>query len=49
MVRHVEMDRTVTLAQQLEDGGRPVLLVSKFDVPPEDVDRFLAFWAEDAQ
>jgi heme-degrading monooxygenase HmoA len=50
MVQLVEMDRTVTLAQQLEDAaGGPVILVNKFDVPQEDINQFLAFWEEDAK
>jgi heme-degrading monooxygenase HmoA len=42
------MDRSVTLAQQLEEPGGPVLLVNKFDVDASDVDQFLAAWADDA-
>jgi deazaflavin-dependent oxidoreductase (nitroreductase family) len=49
MLQLTEMDRTVTLAQQLEDSGGPVILVNKFDVPPDDVDRFIAAWTQDAQ
>jgi heme-degrading monooxygenase HmoA len=48
MVRMSEMDRRVTLAQQLEEAGGPVVLVNKFDVDPDEVERFLAAWAEDA-
>jgi heme-degrading monooxygenase HmoA len=43
-----EMDRTVTLAQQLQDPGGPVFLVNKFELNPEDVEAFLAAWADDA-
>jgi heme-degrading monooxygenase HmoA len=49
MVQLVEMDRRVTLAEQLADGAGPVILVNKFDVPPAEVDQFLASWAEDAR
>lgn len=42
------MDRTVTLADQLEDEGGQVVLVNTFVVPPEDADRLLAVWATDA-
>jgi heme-degrading monooxygenase HmoA len=48
MMQLVEMDRSVSLVSQLEDHGGPVLLVNKFDVNAEDVDQFLAAWAEDA-
>ena len=44
-----EMDRRVTLAQQIENAGDgPVILVNKFDVAPDDISQFLTSWAEDA-
>ena len=48
MPRFVEMDRTVTLADQLKDEGGAVVLVNTFVAPPEDVDQLLAAWAADA-
>jgi heme-degrading monooxygenase HmoA len=48
MIRMEEMDRSVTLAQQIEESGGPVLLVNRFDVDAADVDEFLAAWADDA-
>jgi heme-degrading monooxygenase HmoA len=48
MPKFVEMDRTVTLADQLTDEGGAVVLVNTFVVPPEDADRLLAAWAADA-
>lgn len=48
MPKFIEMDRTVTLADQLKDEGGPVILVNTFVVPPEDADRLLAVWAADA-
>jgi hypothetical protein len=44
-VAHViEMDRHVTLAQQLEGAGDgPVILINKFDVPPHDIEQFLTW------
>jgi heme-degrading monooxygenase HmoA len=48
MPRFVEMDRTVTLADQLKDEGGAVVLVNTFVAPPEDADRLLAAWAADA-
>lgn len=49
MIKVEEMDENVKLDQQLEgkDGG-PVILINVFNAKPEDVDRILAAWAEDA-
>ena len=44
-----EMDRTVTIAEQLEDGGEPVILVNTLVVAPEDADAMLAAWTRDAE
>jgi heme-degrading monooxygenase HmoA len=49
MVKFIEMDRTVTLADQLKDEGGAVVLVNTFVVPPEDADRLLAAWTADAE
>jgi len=49
VVQLTEMDRNVSLTQQLEDAGGPVLLVNKFDVAADEVDQFLAAWADDAK
>ena len=49
MLKMVEMDENVTLAAQLEEeGGRPVILINRFNVKPEDVDSLLKAWAADA-
>ena len=48
MVKLVELDPHVTVFQQMEDEGGPVILINKFEVTPEDVDQFLAAWATDA-
>src|SRR5215210_1223398 len=51
MLKMVEMDENVTLAAQLEeqkDSGRPVILINKFNVKPEDADSLLKAWAADA-
>ena len=48
MPKFVEMDRTVTLADQLKDEGGAVVLVNTFVAPPEDVDQLSAAWAADA-
>ena len=48
MPHFAEMDRTVTLADQLEDDGGPVVLVNTFVVSLEDADRLVDVWAIDA-
>jgi heme-degrading monooxygenase HmoA len=50
MLKMVEMDENVTLAAQLEEhsDGRPIILINKFNVKPEDVDQLLNAWAADA-
>ena len=48
MPSFAEMDATITLADQLEDDGGPVVLINTFTVAAEDVDRLLAAWTDDA-
>jgi heme-degrading monooxygenase HmoA len=52
MLKMVEMDEHVTLAEQLEeeqkDSGRPIILINKFNVKPKDVDQMLKAWTADA-
>jgi heme-degrading monooxygenase HmoA len=48
MASLVEMDPNVTVFEQIHDNGGPVVLINKFNVNPEDVDRFLSAWAADA-
>lgn len=48
MPKFVEMDPTVTLAAQLADDGGPVILINTFVVPPEDADKLLEAWSNDA-
>jgi heme-degrading monooxygenase HmoA len=44
-----EMDERVTYMQQLqEDRGGPVVLINVFNVTPEDAERLLEAWADDA-
>ena len=44
-----EMDEHVTYMQQLqEDDGGPVVLINQFNVEPEDAERLLEVWADDA-
>jgi heme-degrading monooxygenase HmoA len=44
-----ELDATVTYAQQLQEDRGPVVLINVFNVAPEEVDRFLEVWADDAE
>ena len=43
-----EMDERVSFREQLQQETGPVVLINTFTVPPEDADRLLAVWAEDA-
>jgi heme-degrading monooxygenase HmoA len=43
-----EMDERVSFMQQLQAGDGPVVLINQFNVAPDDVDRFLEVWADDA-
>ena len=48
MPKFVEMDRAVTLAEQLKTDEGPVVLINTFVVSSEDKDRFLETWSSDA-
>ena len=49
MPRFVEMNATVTLADQLrDDTNDPVVLINTFVVPDEDADALLNTWSCDA-
>jgi hypothetical protein len=44
MLKRVEMDERVTTAAQAEEvkeDNEPVILINKFNVKPEEVDKFL--------
>ena len=43
-----EMDKNVTISEQLKEGGGPVILVNVFTVDPKEADHLLAAWADDA-
>ena len=43
-----EMDEHTTYREQLQEDDGPVVLINQFNVPPEDADRFLEVWADDA-
>ena len=48
MPKFAEMDANVTLTDQLNDDGGPVILINTFAVPAEEADQWLAAWASDA-
>ncbi len=48
MLQRVEMDKHVTLFEQLAQEVGPVILVNTFQVEPEDADALLEAWAADA-
>ena len=47
-VKLAEMDPRVSFREQLQQETSPVVLVNTFTVAPEEAERFLAVWAEDA-
>ncbi len=47
-IKLAEMDERVSYMQQLQQETGPVVLINTFTVPPEDADRLLQVWAEDA-
>jgi quinol monooxygenase YgiN len=47
-VRLREMDERTTYMQQLQEDTGPVVLINQFNVAPEEVERFLEVWADDA-
>ncbi len=48
MPNFAEMDPAVPLAAQLADDGGPVILINTFVDPPEDADKLLNAWTNDA-
>ena len=49
MAKLVEMDSNVTVFQQMEENGGPVVLINKFNVAAEEVEQFLSAWTSDAE
>ena len=47
-VKLAEMDPQATFVEQLQQETGPVVLINTFTVAPEDADRLLQVWAEDA-
>jgi heme-degrading monooxygenase HmoA len=50
MIKLVEMDEKVTFSEQMEEKNvGSVILINKFNVNPEEIDRFLKEWAAAAE
>jgi Antibiotic biosynthesis monooxygenase len=47
-VKRREMDDQTTFLQQLQADSGPIVLINQFNMAPEDVERFLEVWADDA-
>jgi quinol monooxygenase YgiN len=45
----VEMDDQVTFVEQMDEDAGPVMLINKFNVNPEEVDKFLEAFAATAE
>jgi hypothetical protein len=45
----IEMDERITFSGQLEGDVGSVVVISKFNVKPEDIDQFLNSWASGAK
>jgi heme-degrading monooxygenase HmoA len=48
LLRLVEMDEKVRFLEQMEQDVAPVILINKFSMKEEDVDKFLRAWAASA-
>jgi heme-degrading monooxygenase HmoA len=42
------MDEQITYGQQLHEDDGPVVLINQLTVPPDETERFLQAWADDA-
>jgi len=50
VIKFIEMDPTVTIADQLkDDDDSPVILINTFVVAPGDAEELLVAWTEDAK
>jgi heme-degrading monooxygenase HmoA len=48
-MRFTEMDERVTIFQQIEERGGPVVLINKFTMPADDAEKLVSAWAGDAE
>jgi quinol monooxygenase YgiN len=50
MAKLVETDEQLTFSKQIDgDDSGPVILINKFTVNPEDINKFLKAWTNDAE
>lgn len=49
IMKLIEMDERMTFSNQLEEDVGSVVVISKFNVKPEDIDQFLKSWASGAK
>ena len=49
MLKLIEMDDAVSIRDQLEDRGGPLVLVNKFSVPGADAEAMMRAWTGDAE
>lgn len=45
----IEMDEKITFSEQLEEDVGSAVVISKFNIKPEDIDKFLKSWASGAK
>ena len=45
----IEMDERITFSKQLEENIGSVIVISKFNIKPDEVDHFLKAWASGAK
>ena len=48
MSKFVEMDDNITVFEQMNGKGGPVILINKFNVDPEETEELLKSWARDS-
>jgi heme-degrading monooxygenase HmoA len=48
MITLRELDERVTFREQLAQDTAPVVLINQFQTAPEDADRLVEVWADDA-
>jgi len=48
MSKFVEMDDKITVFEQMNGKGGPVILINKLNVDPEETEQLLKSWAKDA-
>ena len=46
MVKIVETDERITLEKQLDEDVRPIIVMNRFNVDPQEIDEFLQVFAK---